>query len=211
MKHSFVGYLAFALTFTLAACGDSDSSTGAPEGTIGSVTDSRDGKTYKTIVIGKQTWMAENLNYDAKNSLCYGGHSENCTKYGRIYTWSVAKTACPSGWHLPTYSEFETLFTAVADSKDSAGVKLKSTSGWNDYSGESGNGTDDYSFSALPGGAKSSSGYSLNVGKEAYFWSSTESDSYSAYYLFLSYDTERARLSNNNAKDYWFSVRCLMD
>ena len=189
----------------MASCGDSDSSTGAPEGTIGSVTDSRDGKTYKTIVIGKQTWMAENLNYDAKNSMCYSERSDNCTKFGCLYTWSVAKTACPSGWHLPTYSEFETLITVVGI--DSLGVKLKSTSGWS-YDG---NGTDDYSFSVLSAGGRSSSGYYINGGKEAFIWSSTESDSYSAYYLNLTSSNEKARLSNNNAKDYWFSVRCLMD
>lgn len=205
MKHSFVGYLAIALTFTLAACGDSDSSTGAPEGTIGSLTDSRDGKTYKTVVIGRQTWMAENLNYEAENSLCYSGRSANCDKFGRIYTWPVAKKSCPSGWHLPTRAEFETLITAVG--KDSSGVKLKSTSGWSN----DGNGTDDYSFSALSGGGRSSSGYYINGGKEAYFWSSTESDSYSAYYLDLTSYNEKAYLSNNNAKDYWFSVRCVMD
>ena len=93
MKQSFIGHALFALAFALISCGD-DSSTGAPEGTVGSLTDSRDGLTYKTIVIGRQTWMAENLNYDAKNSLCPKGTSANCTKYGRLYTWSVAKT-CP--------------------------------------------------------------------------------------------------------------------
>ena len=205
MKLSFASYVLFALAFALASCGDSDSSTSAPEGTIGSLTDSRDGLTYKTIVIGKQTWMAENLNYEVENSFCPGGRSENCTKYGRIYTWPVAKKVCPSGWHLPTRAEFETLITAVGE--DSSGVKLKTTSGWSN----DGNGTDDFSFSALPGGAKSSSGYTLNVGKEAYLWSSTESDSYSAYYLYLSSSYEKAYLSKDNAKDYWYSVRCVQD
>ena len=205
MKHSFISHVLFALAFVLASCGDSDSSTSAPEGTIGSLTDSRDGKTYKTVVIGKQTWMAENLNYEAENSLCYSGRSENCTKFGRIYTWPVAKTACPSGWHLPKREEFLTLITAVGE--DSSGTMLKSTSGWSN----DGNGTDDYSFSALPAGGRSSSGYYIDGGKEAYIWSSTESDSYSAYYLNLTSYNEKAYLSNNNAKDYWFSVRCVQD
>lgn len=205
MKQSFIGHALFALAFALISCGD-DSSTGAPEGTVGSLTDSRDGLTYKTIVIGRQTWMAENLNYDAKNSLCPKGSSANCTKYGRLYTWSVAKTACPSGWHLPSRKEFETLFEAVGGA-DSAGTKLMSTSGW--Y--KDGNGTDDYSFSVLPAGGKSGSGYYIDEGRHAYIWSSTEADSYSAYYLDLEYDYEKARMRGDNAKDYWFSVRCVQD
>jgi len=207
MKHSFISLALFALAFMLVSCGgDSDSSTGAPEGTEGSMTDSRDGLTYKTIVIGKQTWMAENLNYDAENSLCPKGTSANCTKYGRLYTWPVAKTACPSGWHLPSRAEFVTLIEAVGGD-DSAGTKLKSTSGW--Y--KDGNGTDDYSFSVLPAGGKSGSGYYIFEGQNAYIWSSTDSDSYSAYYLYLGFDFGKALLSNDNAKDYWFSVRCVKD
>ncbi len=172
---------------------------------IGSITDSRDGQTYKTVTIGTQTWMAQNLNYETADSYCYGDTPSNCTKYGRLYTWAAATTACPSGWHLPTKAEFETLITAVGGSS-TAGTKLKSTSGWTN----SGNGTDDYSFSALPAGFRNYYGDYYYEGDFAYFWSSTEINSNYAYFMNLYYDTDDAYLFNNNEYN-GFSVRCLKD
>jgi uncharacterized protein (TIGR02145 family) len=169
------------------------------------MTDSRDGQSYKTVSIGTQTWMAQNLNYETANSYCYSDTPSNCTKYGRLYTWAAAKTACPTGWHLPTEAEFETLFTAVGGS-DTAGKMLKSTRGW--ISG--GNGTDNYSFSALPAGYRSLNGNYYDAGNYAGFWSSTENLIYYAYYVFLYYSFDDARLTNN-LKDGGFSVRCVKD
>ncbi len=175
----------------------------------GSLTDTRDGQTYKTVTIGTQTWMAENLNYETANSYCYNDNSANCTKYGRLYTWGAAKTACPSGWHLPTSAEFETLFTAVGGSS-TAGTKLKSTSAWNN----SGNGTDAFGFSALPAGGRDGYEDYYYEGYYADFWSSTEDStedgSDCAYFMRLYYSYDYADL-NNNYKFYGFSVRCLKD
>jgi len=94
--------------------------------------DPRDKKTYKTVKIGGLEWMAENLNYEMENSYCYDGKLENCAKYGRRYTWEAALEACPVGWHLPSKEEFETLLKAVGE-RSTAGLKLKSVTGWNEF------------------------------------------------------------------------------
>ena len=205
--------------------------SGGGAGAIGSITDTRDGHSYKTVTIGTQTWMAQNLNYETANSYCYNENASNCTKYGRLYTWAAAmdsvgswsangkgcgygktcsptypvRGVCPSGWHLPTQTEWNTLFTAVGGSS-TAGTKLKSTTGWNG----SGNGTDDYSFSALPAGLRSYNGSYYYEGNYAYFWSSTEYDNFSAFNMSLGYSGDDAYLDDNN-KYVGYSVRCVKD
>jgi uncharacterized protein (TIGR02145 family) len=196
----------------------------------GTLTDTRDGQTYKTVTIGTQTWMAENLNYETANSDWY-------KKYGRLYTWAAAidsvklatdvdnpldcgydKTCglsgkvqgvCPEGWHLPSYDEWNTLFTAVGG-QSTAGKVLKSQTGWTAYDGITNE--DAFGFSALPAGFK----YSIGVGDYdyegfyAHFWSSTEYGSDYAYGMVLYYNG-----GNVNQGDYdkyvGFSVRCLKD
>ena len=142
-----------------------------------SLLDERDGKTYKTVKIGTQIWMAENLNYDVEGSECYKNKPENCVKYGRLYNWDAALKNCPYGWHLPSKEEWDMLITVVGGEK-TAGKKLKAKSGWKKYvptgndaedcwnenTSKPGNGTDNYGFSALPG----YNGTFVN------FWSSTE-------------------------------------
>ena len=107
--------------------------------------DDRDGQVYRSVKIGEQVWMAENLNYAMDESSCYGDYSENCQKYGRFYTWYAMMSACPTGWQRPLKSDFNTLIATVGGA-DMAGKALKSTNGWMD----NGNGTDNYGFSALP-------------------------------------------------------------
>ena len=198
----------------------------------GWMVDPRDKQIYRVVTIGEQTWMAENLNYKTENSWCGGGSVENegdCSKYGRLYTWAAAvgksedecgygktcglsgkvRGVCPEGWHLPDTTEWSKLFTAVGG-KGTAGKKLKSLTGWNDYNGTSGNGTDDYGFSAFPAGNRRSSGYFSNEGDNAYFWSAAESGSNSAYSMGLRYIDEDAYLYYSN-KYSAFSVRCLKD
>ena len=167
--------------------------------------DKRDGKMYRTVKIGDQTWMAENLNYKTKNSYCYDGKSVNCSKYGRLYLWKAAKKACPNGWHLPSKTEFETLLDSVGGKKI-AGKSLKSKIGWKNE----GNGTDAFGFSALPAGGWYFDGGYISAGGFAYFWSSTEGSSYFAYDMALDYGYGNASLRDEN-KDNGYSVRCLKD
>ncbi|MBW3546387.1 MAG: hypothetical protein KY428_12460 [Bacteroidetes bacterium] len=75
----------------------------------GSFTDPRDNHTYETIVINEVNWFAENLNYQSGNNLCYDNLPSNCDYYGSLYTWDVAKNACPAGWHLATDQEWKDL------------------------------------------------------------------------------------------------------
>ena len=168
----------------------------------GTMTDSRDGQSYKTVTIGTQTWMAENLNYKTTNSFCYEDNASNCTKYGRLYTWDAATTACPSDWHLPTKAEYETLIAAVGG-ESTAGKMLKATSGW----GNSANGVDEYSFSVLPAGYKVNNGGYENEGDFTYFWTSTESNGSKAYVLGLSFSRDAGLIDAD--KNYGYSVRCV--
>ena len=175
------------------------------DATAKTLKDLRDGQTYKTVVIGEQTWMADNLNYETENSYCYDDDPSNCSKYGRLYTWVAATTVCPSGWHLPSTTEWKTLFTAVGGSS-TAGTVLKSTGGWyND-----GNGTYAFGFSALPAGLRNGTGGYYYEGDYAYFWSSTEYYSNYAYSMYLYYGYDFAGLDYYN-KDFGRSVRCVKD
>ena len=177
--------LALAL-FALAGCGKSG------------FTDNRDGKVYATTKIGKQIWMAENLNYAADDSYCYQDDPANCAKYGRLYIWAAAMKACPTGWHLPTSKEWDELAEALGEN---AGTKLKSKE-WD--------GTDTLGFNALSAGRRFYDGDFVSVGFSADFWTATESRGSNAYDRFLiSDDTGLHELDYR--KDCAFSVRCVKD
>jgi uncharacterized protein (TIGR02145 family) len=172
-------------------------------------TDPRDGKTYKTVKIGEQVWMAENLNYEGEGSVCYGNHPKNAKKYGRFYDRETAKKACPKGWHLPSDEEWSTLVD-FAGGKKIAGEKLKAKKGWKSYKRKSGNGTDEFGFAALPGGYGFSDGNFNDVGYDGYWWSATEYNAYDAYYRYMYFGGEDA-LYYDGSKDYLYSVRCVRD
>jgi len=177
----------------------------------------------ETVSLGGLKWMKKNLNVETADSWCYNNSPDSCAKYGKLYTWSAAKAACQSvGMRLPTRKEWDALSDLAATEQKSvnyingsdtmyywlgAGTKLKSTSGW--YGG--GNGTDDFGFSALPGGYRGFGGYFSNVGSTGYWWTATEgSDGYAyrrrMYYYGNDVD-ENYDLINGNA----FSARCVQD
>jgi uncharacterized protein (TIGR02145 family) len=203
---------------------------GGYTGSYGSVKDAA-GKSYKTVQIGTQTWMAENLDYDpgTGNSACYDNQASNCATYGRLYDWSTAmglasncnegscssqiqakhKGVCPSGWHLPSSTEW-TVLTDYVGGHETAGPKLKATSGWNNNFDSSGNGTDDYEFSALPGGFGKSDGSYSNVGSYGYWWSATEDNRLNADNRFMYYANIDVYW-RTSGKSNLFSVRCVQD
>jgi len=178
--------------------------------------DSRDGKKYKAVKIGSQTWMAENLNYNAKESKCYDNKPENCDKYGRLYDWGVAKNVCPSGWHLPSNDEWDILYryadgTSGTESpyeSETAGRYLKSKNGWNDYEGRTGNGEDKFAFSAIPGGSGYSYGVFYDIGYDGYWWSADEYVNYNAYSRRIYYYNDYA-IWYYGDKSFLHSVRCV--
>jgi uncharacterized protein (TIGR02145 family) len=170
------------------------------------------GKTYKTVVIENQTWMAENLNFQTSSgSWCYENSADSCAKYGRLYTWSAAKTTCPNGWHLPSNLEWGILVD-YAGGENVAGKKLKSTSGWNwnDDDNVSGNGTDDFGFSALPGGFRRSGGSFGYAGQYGGWWTATEYDSDDADYRGIRYNGDDVD-EDTYGKSFGLSVRCVKD
>jgi len=183
----------------------------------GTFTDPRDNKTYKTVKIVSQTWMAENLNYAASGSKCYDNKPENCKKYGRLYDWNVATRVCPYGWHLPSDAEWDVLMAAV-DGTETAGGKLKAKSGWKDnYQGKSGNGTDQYGFSALPGGGdycfeRSRGNFAnfANAGLNGLWWSASKCDSHCAYWC-MDFNYEYVSRNRDIFNCSLFSVRCVRD
>jgi uncharacterized protein (TIGR02145 family) len=121
-----------------------------------------------------------------------------------LYDWNTAKTACPTGWHLPTSNEWEALVTAAGGSAtgNTTGTKLKAKSPvWN--------GTDDYGFSALPGGSRNITSSFADLGTYGRWWTSTETASGTdAYYRYMS-SASSSSFGNNSSKNYGYSVRCV--
>jgi len=176
----------------------------------GTFTDPRDKKTYKTVKIGKQTWMAENLNFNAEGSKCYNNEEENCQKYGRLYNWNTAMKVCPKGWHLPSKDEWQTLVD-FAGGNEIAGKKLKTSSGWKEVDKEMNNGDDTFGFAALPGGGCYSSGNFVYVENRGNWWSATKYYTDDAYsWLMYSYK-ENFYPDDYDKYKILFSVRCLQN
>ena len=136
----------------------------------------------------------------------------NGGKFGKLYNWYVVsdpRGLAPEGWHVPKDAEW-TVLTDYLEANGHDGKALKSTSGWNDFNGESGSGTDNYGWNGLPGGFRSKhGGYFANVGSNGLWWSSSQSNTYTAW--FRSLDNDGNVSSYANDKKNGFSVRCLRD
>ncbi|MCP4440376.1 MAG: hypothetical protein GY810_15630 [Aureispira sp.] len=181
-----------------------------------SLTDSRDGEIYATVKINNQIWMAENLRYDTLGS--WSNPDNPSAIYGRLYSWTIAQTACPNGWHLPSDAEWSTLEVALgmnpSDStttvygyRDTHGTGMKSTTGWS-----RGNGTNTSGFNVFPAGNHISNGYS-GWGNYAYFWSSTELGGTKTWARYLGCGSAGVfrDLFDSTHKSFGFSCRCIKD
>ena len=220
--YSSIGNYTVTLTSTNSYGSDSESKpnyiTVLQNIVTGTFTDSRDGKTYKTVQIGNQVWMAENLNYESSSgSWVYDNNTSYASTYGRLYDWETANSACPGGWHLPSDNEWKQLEMAIGMSQSDAdlsgwrgseGYKLRATSGWM----SNGNGTDEYGFTVLPGGFRHDDDDFIGEGYSTYFWSSTMGRYNCAWSRLITNDCEYVyRYDYFTDQEYGFSVRCVKD
>ena len=137
----------------------------------GTLTDPRDDNVYKTVMIGKQVWMAENFNLDVlKGSWIYNSIPQNAETYGRLYTPLMAKRVRPAGWHLPDDYEWEELIRYLGGHK-LAGGKLKEA-GTTHWKPPNKGATDEVGFCALPGGTIEG-GHNRGLNEWTSFWSSS--------------------------------------
>lgn len=166
--------------------------------------DNRDNHEYRTIQIGDQLWMAENLNYMTySGSWCHNDSIENCEKQGRIYDWYTAQTICPAGWSLPSGEDWDELIAFVGENPSD---KLRSLSGWNSDL----NGSDTYGLNVMPAGYRHDYGAFAASDSYAYFWSTDIYSEMMAWSRLMSYDRPEVKTNFLN-KGNAFSVRCLRD
>jgi len=173
--------------------------------TYGSFKDARDGKTYKTIKIGKQTWMAENLCYKTKKSWSFENKESNDAKCGRYYDGDDAKTACPEGWHLPSDAEWNELVNYLGGEKE-AGGKLKSTVGWKSPNAGASNIS---GFTGLATGFGYTDGRFQRLGEKNRYWSATANGTDEAWRHGQRYEYGLSYRASAGKSTNLFSIRCV--
>jgi uncharacterized protein (TIGR02145 family) len=202
---------------------------------VDTIYDRRDKRYYKTVRIGDQWWMAENLAYLPKVSPPYNYSGNDYYYYvydymgfnakeaklessyhdfGVLYNWSAAMNSCPEGWHVPTDDEWKKLEIFLGMNEEALeGIKYRGTSQGKmlksiDGWSDDNNGTDDYGFNALPAGMRYLTGAFDYIGDFAYFWSSTDlNDRYARFRMLFGDSTGIYR--NATFKEFGLSVRCV--
>jgi uncharacterized protein (TIGR02145 family) len=182
--------------------------------------DIRDNTLYKTVQIGNQIWMAENLNFISDScSWAYNNETNNAKIYGRLYNWEAACKSCPTGWHLPTDTEWKELETYIGMKQDeldyigfrgsNEGGNLKET-GYNHWQSPNDKATDLYGFCALPAGLCENGDLFTFLGTHAFFWTSTQDSTQRPWSRELYYKNGCIHRYYDN-KTICFSVRCIKD
>ena len=169
------------------------------------------GQSYRFVEMDGRIWMAENLNYQTDNSWCYDNVSSNCDKYGRLYSWDDAITACPDGWSLPDTSHWRRL-VEFAGGESNAGQHLKAIEGWTHSTGDYAP-KDTHGFSAKSAGSRNPDGNFVSIGAFGGWWTATEwlpgDSSAPAFFRYMSQDNKVYEISTNGFKSNGFSVRCV--
>jgi uncharacterized protein (TIGR02145 family) len=176
----------------------------------GSFTDKRDGHEYKTVRIGDQLWMAENMVYktagDYRVYENIEGYAETC---GYLYSWETAKDVCPEGWHLPTDAEFVDLVSSQGGLFETAGGKLKET-GTTHWKSPNAGATNSSGLTALSCGKSDDNEGKYYLGVMTFFWTSEDMDDNTGVsYALYSSKAEFSRYGLE--KGDGVSVRCLKD
>jgi uncharacterized protein (TIGR02145 family) len=182
---------------------------------FGKFTDSRDGKIYKTVKIGTQTWMAENLAYKANNGGCwaYDNNESNVKIYGYLYNLETANKVCPAGWHIATDAEWTTLTNYFGGDKI-AGGKLKEAGTFH-WKRPNIGATNEAGFTALPGGYRLSNETFYLIGSSGNWWSSADPSTSNAWERDMDFSYSnlgRASSSRDpSVQSNGLSVRCVKD
>jgi uncharacterized protein (TIGR02145 family) len=191
-----------------------------------------DGNSYKTVYIGKQQWMAENLKVTKYNNgniipnvqdntdwsnltsdawSTINNDLSNNTRFGKLYNWfavsATTNNVCPTGWHVPTNAEWDILINYLGGN-EVAGSKMKQvgTSNWNSPNDIS---TNSSLFTALAGAARYSDGNFGAIGHDGNFWSSTENDTSNSWLVYFNQSAIAGK--SDQSKKWGLSVRCLRD
>ena len=228
MKKILLGFIAIGLLKFVGCKKDEGNTITNSNNPI--VANDADGKTYASVIIGIQEWMTDNLrtikysdgisipnvigdaewgNLSTGAWSNYDNDSQYETTYGKLYNWYAVETGklCPTSWHVPIDADWTVLkdCLGINGHNGTEVVALKATSGWSD-----GNGTDDYGFSGLPGGACYSNGYFYVIGDSGGWWSSSEYDTLNAWGRSLGSGDDYV-IRANESKGNGFSIRCLRD
>lgn len=191
-----------AVTFVIAG-----SFTFAQE--TGSFTDKRDAKVYKTVKIGEQWWMGENLAYKTSSGCTtYEDIDDYVGTYGYLYTWEVSKDVCPEGWHLPSDAEFLVL-AGFLGGEYVAGGKMKEP-GTDHWKSPNTGATNSSGFTALSSGKGNDNENKYYLGVMTYFWTSEDDGGeYGVSWALFSAKEEFSRYGL--IKENSVSVRCIKD
>ncbi|MEA2042220.1 MAG: FISUMP domain-containing protein [Bacteroidota bacterium] len=193
------------LTLKKGLVPEHEKKTMAKEDTI---IDKRDNQEYRTIEIGSQIWMAENLNFDTGDgNCCYDSISDNCEIYGRLYTWTAAQNSCPQGWHLPSDDEWIQLEKSLGMPSSEAGET--GYRGTNQGKQLMKDGITH--FNVIMAGTKSFyDGSFSNLTVSTNFWTSSAFDESNAYNRYFKADKIKVGRGYDD-KANSFSVRCIKD